>query len=99
MKLLRDTMKESRAGTKMSCILELLGKKITCIYFSGDMCYLCGATLVVFTNIVFTEIDVFGAFVCACWCPIHCCLIIIVKSSAFECILHAKVLRAIFDAL
>jgi hypothetical protein len=83
----------------MCCILELFREEVTGVDNSRNVSNFGHTTLMAFTNIVFTKIDVFGAFVCARCGPIYGRFVIVVDSNAPECIGHVQILGAKEDTV
>ena len=87
------------ASAEMSCIFELFGKEVTGVNNTRNVSNFCDATLMAFANVVFAEIDVFGALVRTRCSPVDGGLIVVVNCDAFVRILHVQILCSVDDAV
>jgi hypothetical protein len=83
----------------MRCILQFLGKQIAGVNNSRNVSDLDGTTLVAFTHVILTEIEVFGAFVCARGGPIDGCFVVVVNCDALRCIGHIEIPCSVDNAV
>ena len=83
------------ASSEMSGVFELFCEEVAGFDDARNVSNLGDAQLMCFTDVIFLEIDVFGALVCDRGRPIYTGFIIIVNCDAFVCVVHVEILCSV----